>query len=465
VYWPQATNTNHELVINIVTLVGTLIGQLLFGVLADRYGRQRLYGIELLVVMISTLGLTQCSFGVPDATGTGSSMSIFGWILFWRFIMGIGIGGEYPLSAVITSGLLHACKSILLTIPEWASTNSRSRMLAAVFIMQPLGQFSAYLVGIVTLYGLKSHYGIHEFSDYSTARPIIDQFWRIVTGLGAIPTIIALAFRLSIPESGRWTLDVGRDSHRAISDTRVHFGSVDTFSSDGFDMDFTPQPTTEQDSQPLPPFSKASLRQYFIHEGNWRYLAATSGCWALIDFLYYGIQINNPRFMTKLWANKAPSQFVSVLPSWASDPTEWDPITNMSKSSIYNILTTHAYHCMIAVSIGSLLGSFLLILIIPYIPRRRFFILSFIVLGILIPATGVSYLKTFRTTQFGVTLALFALCQTFFNLGPNSLTYIVGKHHSRVHSNISSRFPQRSFQLDFDVHVTESPLQLESFLQ
>src|ERR1700760_3553703 len=108
-------------------------------------------------------------------------------------------------------------------------------MLASVFIMQPLGQFAAYLVGVIALFGLKSHYGIDDFSDTNIAKPIIDQFWRLVTGLGAIPAIIALAFRLSIPESGRWTLDVCNDSQRALTDTRVHFGSVSTFSSDEFE--------------------------------------------------------------------------------------------------------------------------------------------------------------------------------------------------------------------------------------
>jgi MFS transporter, PHS family, inorganic phosphate transporter len=108
VYWPEALDTRHETTINIVTLVGTIVGQLTFGYLADKYGRQKLYGFELLVVMVATLGLAQSSSGVSFGSNKGSSMSIFGWILFWRFIMGIGIGGEYPLSAVITSGELYA---------------------------------------------------------------------------------------------------------------------------------------------------------------------------------------------------------------------------------------------------------------------------------------------------------------------------------------------------------------------
>jgi MFS transporter, PHS family, inorganic phosphate transporter len=89
-----------------VTLTGSIVGQLLFAILADKYGRQKLYGVELIIVILATLGLAQSSYGIP-ATIDGvahTSMNVLSWIQFWRFAMGVGIGAEYPLSAVITSG-------------------------------------------------------------------------------------------------------------------------------------------------------------------------------------------------------------------------------------------------------------------------------------------------------------------------------------------------------------------------
>lgn len=96
-YWNNDSLSDHETAINAITLTGSILGQLIFGYLADRYGRRKLYGLELLVVIFGTLGLVQSS------AGYNGSMSIQGWIMFWRFFVGLGIGAEYPLSAVITA--------------------------------------------------------------------------------------------------------------------------------------------------------------------------------------------------------------------------------------------------------------------------------------------------------------------------------------------------------------------------
>lgn len=103
IYWPSEINSYNETTINAVTLAGSLVGQLVFGYLADRYGRRKLYGLELIIVIVGTLGVAQGSTGYSGGSSDDGSMSILGWILFYRFIMGIGIGAEYPLSAVITA--------------------------------------------------------------------------------------------------------------------------------------------------------------------------------------------------------------------------------------------------------------------------------------------------------------------------------------------------------------------------
>jgi MFS family permease len=66
-----------------MTLFGSVVGQLLFGYLADFYGRTRLYGIELILVIVSTIGVATSSYGFDD-------MSFLGLFTWWRFVMGIG---------------------------------------------------------------------------------------------------------------------------------------------------------------------------------------------------------------------------------------------------------------------------------------------------------------------------------------------------------------------------------------
>lgn len=97
-YWPQQRDNNRSLGINTTTLVGTCTGMLAFGYLADHFGRKRLYGVELVIVICATLGLTQASAGYEN-----KSMLVFPWIIFWRTLLGIDVGAEYPLSALIAS--------------------------------------------------------------------------------------------------------------------------------------------------------------------------------------------------------------------------------------------------------------------------------------------------------------------------------------------------------------------------
>lgn len=74
---------------------GTIIGQVGFGILADLVGRKKMYGLELIMILFATLA--------QALTSASPAVSITGIICFWRVIMGIGVGGDYPLSSIITS--------------------------------------------------------------------------------------------------------------------------------------------------------------------------------------------------------------------------------------------------------------------------------------------------------------------------------------------------------------------------
>lgn len=93
---------NFRFWVNIITLLGSIIGQIFFGVLADHLGRARFYGYELVIILVSTVGVSSTAYGIQSAK-FGPSMSVEGWFYFWRLMMGIGIGAEYPLTAVLTA--------------------------------------------------------------------------------------------------------------------------------------------------------------------------------------------------------------------------------------------------------------------------------------------------------------------------------------------------------------------------
>ncbi len=95
-YWNDDIRSDHELGINVATLVGAMCGQLILGFLADRLGRKKVYGWELFIVIVSSVGVSIASTGME-------SMRITPWLVFFRFLTGVGVGAEYPITAVITS--------------------------------------------------------------------------------------------------------------------------------------------------------------------------------------------------------------------------------------------------------------------------------------------------------------------------------------------------------------------------
>ena len=69
-----------------------------------------MYGVELAIMIAATLGLT--------LEGESPTVSIISVTIFWRVILGIGVGGGYPSSSVISS--------------EFAGTRFRGAMMTSV---------------------------------------------------------------------------------------------------------------------------------------------------------------------------------------------------------------------------------------------------------------------------------------------------------------------------------------------
>ena len=100
-----------------------------------------------------------------------------------------GIGGDYPLSSIITS--------------EFATTRWRGAMMGSVFAMQGVGQFAAACVTLIATQGFKASLEGAKSVDkcHGPCNLAVDKMWRIVIGFGAIPGCLALYYRLTIPET------------------------------------------------------------------------------------------------------------------------------------------------------------------------------------------------------------------------------------------------------------------------
>ena len=135
--------------------VGQLIGALLFGWVAERYGR--------MTAMIWSIAL----FGVM------SLVCAFAWdynsLLVFRTIQGIGLGGEVPVAAVFIS--------------ELARAKGRGRFVLLYELVFPIGLVSASLVGLWVV----PHFG-----------------WQWMFVIGALPAFLALVLRWLLPELPRW---------------------------------------------------------------------------------------------------------------------------------------------------------------------------------------------------------------------------------------------------------------------
>lgn len=84
-YYPHEMPSGTETLLRCATLLGAVVGQVTFGFLADLYGRRKMYGIELYIIIIAIVGILMSS------SGADNSLSIFSSLFAWRFIMGIGM--------------------------------------------------------------------------------------------------------------------------------------------------------------------------------------------------------------------------------------------------------------------------------------------------------------------------------------------------------------------------------------
>jgi PHS family inorganic phosphate transporter-like MFS transporter len=127
-------------------------------------------------------------------------------LCFFRFWLGVGIGGDYPLSATIMA--------------EYASKRTRGAFVAAVFAMEGFSVLAGCIVTLTVSATLQARSGVPAYEDDPAAStpPHADYAWRIVLMAGAIPACFSYRWRKLMPETARYTALVARDAGKAARD-------------------------------------------------------------------------------------------------------------------------------------------------------------------------------------------------------------------------------------------------------
>src|ERR1700730_6166302 len=141
--------------------VGQLFGAVIFGSLAEKYGRLRILFITIMLFVSMDVA---CLFA-----WSGVSMIAF------RLLQGVGTGGEVPVASAY--------------INEFIGAEKRGRFFLLYEVIFPIGLMFAGMAGyfLVPIYG-----------------------WKAMFIVGLIPSVLTILLRWFMPESPRWLASKGR---------------------------------------------------------------------------------------------------------------------------------------------------------------------------------------------------------------------------------------------------------------
>ena len=223
-------------------ILGAFVGAFVFGRVADVLGRRNVY-ISVAVIM------------VVGAVASAFSPNLM-FLIVARFVLGLGIGGDYPVSAVMMS--------------EFSNRRDRGRLVGLVFSMQAVGLIVGPLVGLVLL----------------TSGMSQGLTWRLMLGLGAVPAAAVIYFRAKMPESPRFQSKVKGDTSRAAADLQSFAGGVVDASS-----------ATVAESRLM------GLREFLTNPRMLLLMLGTAGSWFLFDYAYYGNTLSLPSILSEVSPN------------------------------------------------------------------------------------------------------------------------------------------------------------------
>lgn len=187
----DGVTTNYSTTLSSVAFAGTVVGMLVFGYLSDKVGRK--FG------MMSATGIVALFSGL-SAASSGANHSLNGMLamlIACRFLLGIGVGAEYPCGSVSASEQSEE---------EGIAKNSQHKWLVlATNTMIDIGFVIGAFVPLVLFWIFGNNH--------------LRAVWRLSLGLGVVPAVAVFLWRLRMEESKRYK----RDSMKHV---RIPYGLV-----------------------------------------------------------------------------------------------------------------------------------------------------------------------------------------------------------------------------------------------
>jgi PHS family inorganic phosphate transporter-like MFS transporter len=363
---PGTLPPNISAAVNGVAFCGTLAGQLFFGWLGDKMGRKRVYGMTLMLMVIASIA-SGLSFG-------NSPNGVIATLCFFRFWLGFGIGGDYPLSATIMS--------------EYANKKTRGAFIAAVFAMQGFGILTGGVVAIIISAAFNARFPAPTYADsqLGSVVPEADYVWRIILMFGAIPAAMTYYWRMKMPETARYTALVAKNAKQAAADMSKVLQ---------VDME-AEQEKVEEQGNSFGLFSKEFLRRHGVH------LLGTTSTWFLLDIAFYSQNLFQKDIFTAI--------------GWIPNARTLNAI-----EEVYWIARAQT---LIALC-STVPGYWFTVAFIDKIGRFAIQLMGFFFMTVFMFALAIPYKHwTHPDNRIGF-VVIYSLTFFFANFGPNATTFVV----------------------------------------
>ncbi|KQK20124.1 probable inorganic phosphate transporter 1-3 [Brachypodium distachyon] len=358
-----------EAAINGVTFCGMIVGQLLFGWLGDKVGRKKFYGKTIMLMIMGSF-LSGLSFG-------NTADGVMATLCFFRFWLGVGIGGDYPLSATIMS--------------EYANKTTRGSLIAAVFAMEGLGVLAGCIVTLVVSATFQARFNppAYEEDPGASTPPQADYVWRIILMVGAIPAVFTYRWRVMMPETARYTALVARDAEKAARDM-----------SKVLRVDLSGEPdkveSIVRDRGDYSVFSGRFARRHGLH------LLGAVASWFVLDVVFYSQNILQEEIFSEVrWVPEAH--------------------TMSSLEEAYRISRAQA----IIALCGTLPGYWFTVAFIDVVGRKAIQFLGFGMMTVLMLVVAAFYHILIQPGHRIWLVVMYTFTFFFANFGPNSTTFIL----------------------------------------